>query len=1153
MALKFDGKVVVVTGAGGGLGREYALLFAERGASVVVNDLGGSRSGEGKSSSAADKVVEDIKAKGGRAVADYNSVEEGDKIIKTAIDNFGRVDILINNAGILRDKAFVNMTPDEFDLIHRVHLRGSFLVTKAAWPYFRKQGYGKVIMTASGAGIYGNFGQANYGSAKLALLGLSNTLAIEGKKYNIACNTIVPLAGSRLTEDIFPPEVFEKLKPSFVSPVVVWLCHDSCPETGGVFEAAGGYVGKYQWYRSAGKAFIGEDLITPEKVRDSWSQITDMSTAQPMASIHDQTKSLIEVLSGQAPSRPVVSTAPPVDDPSVFVYNPDTVILYALAVGLSTQDKDHLKFLYEGAEDFSVLPSFGVIPAMPAVFGCVAQHEETRKLNIDPTKMLHGEQYLELLRPIAPSGVLKTEVRVVDVLDKGSGAVVIADADTFDEHGERVIHTQWSTFFVGSGNFGGKRTTDKARPLANIPNRKPDAVVEEKTSINQAALYRLCGDKNPLHIDPMFSAAGGFPQPIMHGLCSFGYATRHILKQYADNDVRKFKSIKARFTGPVVPGQSIRTEMWKDGNRIIFQCSVPESKKQIISGGCVELHDVAQPPPAAPQAPLGSSMESDMELKTDLVFAGMEARVEDMPELASKVKAIYEYNILVKGKPAAVWTLDLKNGKGAVYKGPPKDGKANCVITIEDEDMFNMAVGQLDPQRAFMTGKLKVKGNLLLMQRLRELLKPPKDSAPTNPASTASAPTALSSAPLKSDAIFVSLEKKIANNPDLAASVQTIFQWDIKKDGQLVKQYTLDLKNGKGDVYLGTPKQGKPDCTFIMEDEILHSIFSGKLDAQRAFMTGKMKITGNVLASQKLQDLWEQDKEENPEDELAAIVQSAKDNEAAAAAAAGVDGERPPPPNEPPNTIKSDFIFGIFIEYQKQEPQIASIVKTIFHWIILKDGKKATEWTVDLKNGKGDLYKGPPKGIKADVAITIDDEDVIQLMLGKLNPQKAFMTGRLKIRGNIMLTQRFNLLWQEILKSGRVVELKLMSPLLSDGTPLSKELWSDCAFFVLTKKLAHLPDLAPKVQAIYEWRILKDGKEASKWTLDLKNGIGAVYRGSPKDKPADCAVIMDDDIFANLVAGRVTPQVAFSKYVKVEGKKELADKLHPLFLSASKL
>ncbi|KAH7963409.1 hypothetical protein HPB52_020995 [Rhipicephalus sanguineus] len=1049
MALKFDGKVVVVTGAGGGLGREYAVLFAERGASVV------------------------------------DSVEEGEKIIKTAIDNFGRVDILINNAGILRDKAFVNMTPDEFDLIHRVHLRGSFLVTKAAWPYFRKQGYGKVIMTASGAGIYGNFGQANYGSAKLALLGLSNTLAIEGKKYNISCNTIVPLAGSRLTEDIFPPEVFEKLKPSFVSPVVVWLCHDTCPETGGVFEAAGGYVGKYQWYRSGGKAFIGDDLITPEKVRDSWSQITDMSTAQPMASIHDQTKSLIEVLSGQAPSRPVASTAPPVDDPTVFVYNPDTVILYALAVGLSTQEKDHLKFLYEGAEDFSVLPSFGVIPAMPAVFGSVAQHEETRKLNIDPTKVTLGVHFVTLfLKEV--SCFNESCFLPVSLL----GHSVSFMSDTFDQHGERVIHSQWSTFFVGSGNFGGKRTTDKARPLATIPNRKPDAVIEEKTSINQAALYRLCG----------------FPQPIMHGLCSFGYATRHVLKQYAGNDVRRFKSIKARFTGPVVPGQSIRTEMWKDGNRIIFQCSVPESNKQIISGGCVELHDVAQPPPAAPQPPLGASLESEMELKSDLVFAGMEARVEDMPELASKVKAIYEYNILLKGKPAAVWSILHCT-------------LCSCLLTCNYPRTFSMPFFLL--LQAFMTGKLKVKGNLLLMQRLRELLKPPKDSAPPKPAS---APAVSSSVALKSDAIFESLEKKIANNPDLASSVQTIFQWDIKKDGQLIKQYTLDLKNGKGAVYLGTPKQGKPDCTFIMEDEILHSIFTGKLDAQRAFMTGKMKITGNVLASQKLQELWEQDKEENPEDELAAIVQSAKDNEAAAAAAAGADGERPPPPNEPPNTIKSDFIFGIFIEYQKQEPQIASIVKT-----------------------------GPPKGIKADVAITIDDEDVIQLMLGKLNPQKAFMTGRLKIRGNIMLTQRFNLLWQEILKSGRVVELKLMSPLLSDGKPLSKELWSDCAFFVLTKKLAHLPDLAPKVQAIYEWRILKDGKEASKWTLDLKNGIGAVYRGSPRDTPSDCTVTMDDDIFANLVAGRVTPQVAFSKFVKVEGKKELADKLHPLFLSASKL
>ncbi|HVK72193.1 MAG TPA: SDR family oxidoreductase, partial [Kofleriaceae bacterium] len=187
--LRFDGKVAIVTGAGGGLGRSHALLLASRGAKVVVNDLGGSHTGEGKSSSAADKVVDEIKAAGGTAVANYDSVEDGDKIVKTAIDTYGRIDVLVNNAGILRDVSFAKMTDADWDLVYRVHVKGAYKCTHAAWPVMRDQKFGRIIFTASAAGIYGNFGQANYSMAKLGLVGFGNTLALEGKKRNILVNT----------------------------------------------------------------------------------------------------------------------------------------------------------------------------------------------------------------------------------------------------------------------------------------------------------------------------------------------------------------------------------------------------------------------------------------------------------------------------------------------------------------------------------------------------------------------------------------------------------------------------------------------------------------------------------------------------------------------------------------------------------------------------------------------------------------------------------------------------------------------------------------------------------------------------------------------------------------------------------------------------
>lgn len=214
-ALRFDDQVVIVTGAGGGLGRAHALLFAKHGARVVVNDLGGSTHGEGASASAADKVVAEIRAAGGTAVANHDSVTDGGRIVENALDAFGRVDVVVNNAGILRDKTFHKMEDADWDLVYQVHVEGAYKVTRAAWPHLREQAYGRVVFTSSTSGIYGNFGQSNYGMAKLGLYGLTRTLALEGRKNNILVNAIAPTGGTRMTEGLIPPQVFEQLKPGW--------------------------------------------------------------------------------------------------------------------------------------------------------------------------------------------------------------------------------------------------------------------------------------------------------------------------------------------------------------------------------------------------------------------------------------------------------------------------------------------------------------------------------------------------------------------------------------------------------------------------------------------------------------------------------------------------------------------------------------------------------------------------------------------------------------------------------------------------------------------------------------------------------------------------------------------------------------------------
>ncbi|TDL25503.1 putative multifunctional beta-oxidation protein [Rickenella mellea] len=587
--VRFDGRTAIVTGAGAGLGRVYALMYSKLGANVVVNDV---------SEKAARGVVAEIVQAGGKGVAAVTSAEDGAGIVKTALDAFGAVHILVANAGILRDKSFVAMTEKEWDDVIAVHLRGTFKCAQAVWPIFQKQKYGRIVTTCSLVGIYGNFGQANYCTAKAAILGLTRTLAIEGAKYGILANCIAPTAGTNMTRSVFPQEMIDAFKPDYVAPVVGYLTSEANEETtGDLFDICGGSASQTRWQRSGGHGFPVTKPLTPEDIIGKWERITkfdDDRVTYPTTTL-EALEQIVENFNnegddGDASNNPyadpedsdlVADAKKDVPEPLEFSYSERDVILYNLGIGATEEE---LQWTYEGHDNFSALPTFGVIPQ----FGASGAVPMDWVPNFNPAKLLHGEQYLAIKAPIPTSGTLVNKARLLEALDKGKAAAITNVVETIDSSTGQVIFENQSTMFVrGSGGFGGKKTGNDrgaASALNTPPQRKPDAIVEEKTQQTQAALYRLSGDWNPLHILPEFAAVGGFDKPILHGLCFMGFAGKHVLKTFGE-----FKDIKVRFADVVYPGETLVTEMWKEGGKVVFVTKVKERGTTVLANAAATL------------------------------------------------------------------------------------------------------------------------------------------------------------------------------------------------------------------------------------------------------------------------------------------------------------------------------------------------------------------------------------------------------------------------------------------------------------------------------------------------------------------------------------------------------------------------------------
>ena len=402
-----------------------------------------------------------------------------------------------------------------------------------------------------------------------------------------------------MTRSIMPEEMVQAFKPEQVAPLVIALCSDRVPKspTGGLFEVGSGWHARTRWQRSGGHGFPVDVELTPEAVVKAWSDIVnfDDGRADHPEDSQDGLKSIMNNMQNRSRVVDKAGKANPdildniekaknsQSEGTKFTYDEKDVILYNLGIGAK---RSELPFVYENSDSFQALPTFGVVP----YFGAEITWNMSEILpNFSPMMLLHGEQYLEIRKfPIPTSATLVSYPKLVEVIDKGKSAIMVSGTTTKDAAtGEDVFYNESSAIIRGSGGFGGPSkgaNRGASNAVYQPPERQPDSVIEEATTEEQAALYRLNGDRNPLHIDPDFSKMGGFKTPILHGLCFFGISGKHVYQSYGP-----FNKIKVRFAGTVLPGQKLRTEMWKEGGKVIFQTKVVETGKLCIAGAGAEM------------------------------------------------------------------------------------------------------------------------------------------------------------------------------------------------------------------------------------------------------------------------------------------------------------------------------------------------------------------------------------------------------------------------------------------------------------------------------------------------------------------------------------------------------------------------------------